>query len=139
MNIVLLTEMRLGVSQSEEAIFDQLGGVEGVRSLIDDFYRRVLGDESLAHFFEKTDMDRLRKMQFEFIASALGGPIQYSGSELTAVHAGRGITNQHYAKFAGHLATAMEDRGVSPALVDAMLGRLATFRDKVVGGPTSDG
>ena len=131
--------MRLKVPESEEAIFDQLGGVEGVKTLIDDFYQRVLADEFLAHFFEKTDMDRLRHMQFEFIASALGGPVQYSGAELTAVHAGRGITNQHFAKFAGHLASAMEDRGIPHRVVDAMLGRLATFRDKVVGGPTSDG
>lgn len=132
-------EVRANVADSDDAIFDQLGGIEGVKSLIDDFYQRVLADEFLAHFFEKTDMNRLRLMQFEFIASALGGPIQYSGAELTAVHAGRGITNQHFAKFAGHLASTMEDRGIPHEVVDAMLGRLATFRDKVVGGPTSDG
>jgi hemoglobin len=127
------------VTKSDEQIFDQLGGVDGVKSLIEDFYERVLADEYLAHFFERTDMQRLRKMQFEFIASALGGPVHYSGAELTAVHAGRGITNQHFAKFAGHLADAMEARGTPHDVVDAMLGRLATFRDKVVGGPTADG
>ena len=77
-------------------------------------------------------------MQFEFIASALGGPVHYSGAELRAVHSGRGIENQHFARFVGHFADALH-AGADGRTVDAALAQLATYRDKVVGGPTSDG
>jgi hemoglobin len=124
---------------NDQELFEQLGGVDGVAQLVELFYQRVIQDQELAPFFAKVDMDRLRKMQYEFIVSALGGPVHYSGTELREAHAGRGITNQHFAKFVGHLADAMEHQGISHHLVDAMLGRLATYRDKIVGGPTSDG
>jgi hemoglobin len=107
--------------------------------LVEEFYQRVLQDNQLAPFFRNVDMQRLRTMQYEFLCSAFGGPIHYSGSELQAIHARRGITNQHFAQFVGHLAKVMEERGISPQAIDAMLGRLATFRDKIVGGANVDG
>lgn len=124
---------------NDQVLFEQLGGIEGVAQMVEHFYQRVLDDAELAPFFAHVDMARLKNMQYEFIVSALGGPVQYSGTELRAAHAGRGITNHHFAKFVGHLADSMESQGISHQLVDAMLGRLATFRDKIVGGPTSDG
>ncbi len=127
------------MTKSDEKIFEQLGGVEGMSQLVEEFYQRVLQDSQLAPFFANVDMQRLRTMQYEFLCSAFGGPIHYSGSELQAIHAGRGITKQHFAQFVGHLARVMEERGISPQTIDAMLGRLATFRDKIVGGANVDG
>lgn len=127
------------MTASDEQIFQQLGGVEGMSQLVEEFYQRVLKDDQLAPFFRNVDMKRLHTMQYQFLCSAFGGPIHYSGSELQAIHAGRGITNQHFAKFVGHLAETMEARGASGQIIDAMLGRLATFRDKIVGGANIDG
>ena len=127
------------MSFTDEQLFEQLGGVNGVAELVEQFYQRGLEDDELAHFFANVDMKRLHNMQYEFMVSALGGPVHYSGAELRAVHEGRGITNQHFSKFVGHLADTMESRGISHLVVDAMLGRMATFRDKIVGGPTSGG
>jgi hemoglobin len=46
-----------------------------VDELIEAFYVRVLADPLLAPFFQDTPLDRLRKMQKELFAMALGGPI----------------------------------------------------------------
>ena len=127
------------MSSGDQELFEQLGGVDGISEMVQQFYQRVLADDELAPFFANVDMNRLHNMQYEFMVSALGGPVHYSGAELRAANTGRGITNHHYSKFVGHLADTMEGRGVSHQIVDAMLGRLATFRDKIVGGPTSDG
>lgn len=127
------------MASTDEQLFEQLGGIDGIAELVEHFYQRILKDDELAPYFVNVDMKRLHNMQFEFMVSALGGPVHYSGAELRAVHEGRGITNHHFAKFVGHLADTMECRGISHQTVDAMLGRMATFRDKIVGGPTSDG
>ncbi len=66
-------------------LFEQLGGVEAIAEIVNDMYRRILADPKLGPFFEKTPLDRLRHMQYEFLVSALDGPVNYSGSELTAV------------------------------------------------------
>lgn len=124
---------------SDDQLFERIGGAEAVAEIVRDMYRRVLADPELAHFFTKVDIERLQRMQFEFIASALGGPIQYSGAELHAIHKGRGIQAQHFSQFVGHLASAMEDRGISQQDIDQMLGRMAMFRDRITGATNVDG
>lgn len=123
----------------EESLFDRLGGASAVLSIVQEMYSRVLQDPELAPFFEHTDLDRLGKMQFEFMASALGGPVSYSGAELQAIHAGRGIKPTHFARFVGHLADAMEEHGASKSDIDEMLGQMAMYRDRIVGSANVDG
>jgi hemoglobin len=122
-----------------EILFDRLGGAAGVADVVDDMYRRVLDDSELAPFFANVSMERLRRMQFQFIASALDGPIEYTGAELNSIHRGRGITAHHFAKFCSHFADALEARGVEPHEVDNALGRLAIYRDKITGESDIDG
>jgi hemoglobin len=122
-----------------ETLFDRLGGPAGVAAIVEEMYRRVLADPTLAPFFQNVQMDRLRKMQYQFIASALDGPIDYTGAELNAIHRGRGITGEHFAKFCGHFADTMEAAGASEREVDDVLGRLATYKDKITGDTNVDG
>jgi hemoglobin len=120
-------------------LFDRLGGAAAVAEIVQDMYRRVLEDPELAPFFANTSMERLGRMQFQFLASALDGPVEYAGAELNAIHRGRGITAHHFAKFCGHFADAMEAQGADPRDVDNALGRLATFKDKITGDANVDG
>lgn len=122
-----------------EELIEQVGGPEVVAELVREMYARVLQDAELSPFFEKVDQERLSRMQYEFLVSALGGPVQYTGAELSAIHAGRGITAAHFARFVGHMADAMEDRGIEPQIIDKMLGHLAMYRDKIIGSATVDG
>ncbi len=93
----------------------------------------------LAPFFQNVQMDRLRQMQYQFMASALDGPSEYTGAELNAIHRGRGITGEHFAKFCGHFADAVKAAGATPREVDDALGRLATYKDKITGDTNVDG
>lgn len=122
-----------------ETLFDRLGGATGIADIVKEMYRRVLADPELAGFFQNVPLDRLHRMQYQFIAAALDGPVEYTGAELTAIHRGRGITDHHFAKFCGHFADAVEGSGASPADLDKALGRLATFKDKITGEVGLDG
>jgi hemoglobin len=122
-----------------ENLFERLGGAEVIFAIVGRMYDLVLADEELSPFFANVELERLRKMQYEFIASALGGPVSYSGAELQAVHSGRNITPRHFSRFVGHLATAMEEKGAGPQEIDEMLGQMAMFRDRIVGSANVDG
>ncbi len=76
------------------SLYDRVGGEETITRLVDAFYERVLADEELAPFFSGTSMDKQRRMQREFFAVALGGPIKYSGRPLGDAHRGLGITTR---------------------------------------------
>ncbi|MEL6106447.1 MAG: group 1 truncated hemoglobin [Planctomycetota bacterium] len=127
------------MDREEQTLFDRLGGAERLAEIIEATYERVLADPELAPFFEAVPMDRLRKMQFHFLAAAFGGPAEYSGAELTAAHAGRGISGKEFSKFCGHFLDALVSAGVGQDEVDRALGRLAMFRDKVTGEANVDG
>ena len=122
-----------------ETLFDRLGGAAGLANIVDEMYQRVLADPALAPFFQHVQMDRLKRMQYQFMASALDGPSDYTGAELNAIHRGRGITGEHFAKFCGHFADAIKAAGATPREVDDTLGRLATYKDKITGDTNVDG
>lgn len=120
-------------------LFERLGGSTGLQQIVQDMYQRVLADDELAHFFNGVSLERLHRMQFQFLASALDGPVNYSGADLTAIHRNRGIRASHFAKFCNHFASAMEAYGADPRDVDMALGRLATYKDKITGDSNVDG
>lgn len=120
-------------------LFERLGGSSGLATIVEDMYDRVLSDPDLAGFFQHTSMERLHHMQFQFLASAFDGPVEYAGAELTAIHRGRGITGKHFAKFCGHFADAMESHGVDARDIDLALARLSMYKDKITGDVGIDG
>ena len=120
-------------------LFERLGGASELAQMVRAMYDRVLQDPDLAPFFENTSMERLHQMQYQFLASAFDGPVKYAGVELTAIHRDRGITAQHFAKFCGHFADAMEAHGVDRHDIDIALSRLAMYKDKITGDVNFDG
>ncbi|QDV61000.1 group I truncated hemoglobin [Crateriforma conspicua] len=125
--------------ETNQQLFERIGGPDQMKAIVDDMYARVLTDPELAHFFADTSMERLKKMQFQFLASAFDGPVEYTGAELTKVHAGRGIMAYHFAKFCGHFADAMEAHGIERVDIDLALARLAIYKDRVTGDTNVDG
>lgn len=120
-------------------LFERLGGADTLTAVVRDMYDRIFDDDELSHFFVNVKKERLAKMQFQFLASAFGGPVSYSGAELTAIHRPYGINSKHFAKFCGHFADALEASGAAERDVDDALGRLAMFKDKITGDANVDG
>ena len=123
----------------DNTLFDRLGGSEKLVKIIDETYARVLADPELKGFFESVPMERLRLMQFHFLAAAFDGPTDYSGAELTAAHAGKGIGSNEFSRFCGHFLETLNAMKVDRDDINQALGRLATFKDKVTGEANVDG
>ncbi len=122
-----------------QTLFERIGGEETVASLVDAFYARVLSDPELAAFFENTSMNKLRHMQREFFAAALGGPIRYTGRSLSEAHYGRGITVQHLRRFVDHLLATLRAFDLAEEDVYEIATRIDTYADEVLGQATVDG
>jgi hemoglobin len=125
--------------EDSRTLYERLGGEEEIVKIVFAMYKRVMADPELAPFFENVPIERLGRMNAEFISSALDGPITYSGADLVAAHRGRGIELHHFSKFVGHLAATLEHRQVDPHDIDAVLGRIATYAGKITGDANVDG
>ena len=49
-------------------LYDKLGGQQAIEQVVDDFYKLVLADDSVNHFFAHTDMEKQRRHQTAFIS-----------------------------------------------------------------------
>ena len=70
-----------------KSLYEQLGGAEGMETAVEVFYRKMLSDERVAHFFDGVDMDRQMAKQTAFLTMVTGGPNHYTGRDMKAAHA----------------------------------------------------
>lgn len=117
------------------SVYDTIGGEAAVNAAVDIFYRKVLSDDSIAYFFDDVDMERQAAKQKAFITFALGGPNHYSGKDMREGHrhlVERGLNESHFNAVAGHLIATLQELGVSPALIDQVMGIVASTHDDVL-------
>lgn len=117
---------------NNQTLYEQIGGEAALGLAVDDFYRRVLQDGSISHFFHGVDMVRLRSHQHAFLSQLLGGPRSYSGRAIEAAHSGLNLTSAHFAAVAGHLGDTLTSLGVEQSLVAEVLAEMAALEPKIV-------
>jgi hemoglobin len=115
------------------SIYEQIGGAGAVAAAVDDFYVRVLGDASLAPYFENVDVARLKGHQRAFIAMALGGPESYDGRSMGDAHRGLSITSDAFAAVVDHLVATLKGLGVDDDTIAAIGAKLTPLEPEIVG------
>ena len=117
-------------------LFEKLGGEAAVDAAVDIFYRKVLSDDSISHFFDNTDMDAQRAKQKSFLTMAFGGPNNYTGTDMRTAHAPlveKGLNESHFNAVAGHLQATLEELNVPAELVSEVMAIAASTKDDVLG------
>lgn len=117
-------------------LFDQLGGAAAVDAAVDIFYRKVLSDDRVAHFFEDVDMDRQRGKQKAFLTMAFGGPHNYSGKDMRLGHAHllkKGLNDSHVDAVIELLGATLSELGVPAPLIAQVAAIAESTRNDVLG------
>ena len=118
-----------------DVLSDVIGSIRTLGAAIEAFYRRVLEDETLRHFFDSTDMTHLRARQSMFISMLLGGTVVYTGKDIGAAHASaraKGLTEGHFDAFLKHFRAALGEVGVKPDKAEKVIKLLETKRASVL-------
>ena len=116
----------------------QIGGLEGLRLILTDFYQRVFKDLMIGYLFEKQSMSRLIDREVEWTARTIYGlDIQYRGKGLRAAHSKHPIRRGHFHRRNQILRETLNAHSVpeeikliwmthSESLAQAILGRAST-------------
>jgi hemoglobin len=118
------------------SLFQAVGGQAAVDAVVETFYRKVLTDERIAHFFDDVDMDHQIAKQKAFLTMAFGGPTRYTGSDMRAGHAhlrARGLADAHVDAVIELLASSLREHDVAPQLVAQVAAIAESVRDDVLG------
>jgi len=114
------------------SLYEKYGGQETIASLVDNFYGRVLSDDIVKHFFNKTNMIKQKKHMTLFLSIALGAKKQWTGKAMGAVHQKMGLTDVHFNAVACDLKSTLETAGVTAEDVNTILQVVGGFRSEVV-------
>lgn len=117
-------------------LFEQIGGAGAVDAAVDLFYRHVLSDDRIAHFFDGVDMERQAQKQKAFLTMAFGGPHNYTGADMKRGHAHlvkQGLNDSHFDAVAENLSKTLQEMGVEQGLIDQVLTIAESTREDVLG------
>ncbi len=113
-------------------LYEALGAESGIRTAVDDFYRRVTADPELTRYFAGADMRSLRRHQANMLITATGGPSVYDGRDMADAHRSSKITQDAFDKVVGHLGATLSDAGVSDETIASVVAVLAPLAPSIV-------
>jgi hemoglobin len=123
------------VTNQQPTLYEQLGGQAAVDAAVDSFYRKVLKDNRIKHFFDGVDMDAQIAKQKSFLTMVFGGPANYSGKDMRAGHAHlvqRGLNDSHVDVVVELLGQTLTELGVAPQLISQVAGLANSVRHDVL-------
>jgi hemoglobin len=117
---------------SQSSLYERLGGAAAVDAAVDIFYRKVLSDARISHFFDTVDMDAQRAKQKSFLTVAFGGPNAYSGKDMRAAHARMKLTEAHFDAVMENLGSTLKELKVPDALIGEAAAIAASVKNDVL-------
>ncbi|WP_246989817.1 truncated hemoglobin [Halorientalis marina] len=120
---------------TDETLYDRLGKKEGIRTVVDDFYDRLLADAELGPFFERADMEKLRRTQTDFLCEAAGGPETYDAEPVREAHLHIPFTPDHIQRAVELLHDSLDAFDVPEEDADAVVQAIAAYEEDLLARP----
>lgn len=114
------------------SVYDKIGGEAAVNAAVDIFYKKVLSDDRISHFFDTVDMASQAQKQKAFLTMAFGGPNNYTGQDMREAHKHMNLTEEHFTAVAECLTSTLEELEVPQELIDEVIGIAASTKADVL-------
>ena len=116
-------------------LYEKIGGDAAVNAAVDIFYRKVLSDDRISHFFDDVGMERQAAKQKAFLTVAFRGPNNYSGKDMREGHKHlieRGLNESHFDAVMENLASTLEELHVPGDLIAQVAAIAESTRNDVL-------
>ena len=120
---------------SEQTLYDRLGGHDGIRAVVDDFYDRLVADEEIGPFFEGSDMELLRRTQTDFLCEAAGGPETYDAAPIREAHLHVPFTPAHIQRAVELLEESLDAFDVPEEDAQKVVNAVAAYEADLLADP----
>lgn len=114
------------------SVYEKIGGEAAVNAAVDIFYRKVLSDDRIAHFFDTVDMEAQHAKQKAFLTMAFGGPNNYTGKDMREAHKHMNLTEEHFTAVAECLVGTLQELSVPQEYIDEIVGIALSVKDDVL-------
>jgi hemoglobin len=115
------------------SLYERLGGSAAVDAAVDIFYRKMLSDDRVSHYFADTDMTRQAAKQKAFLTMAFGGPHNYTGKDMRDGHKHlKGLNDTHVDIVIEHLGATLKELGVPDSDISEVAAIANSVRSDVL-------
>lgn len=137
---VLLTSWSSAIAQDkkENSLYDRLGGVYAIASVVDDFIERLLVNDILnANPAIKEARDRVPKAGLkyrvtELVCEVTGGPQKYTGQSMKDTHKHLNITEKEWDAMVADFKVTLNKFKVPEKEQEELIGIVATTKADIV-------
>ena len=128
--------LAFGVCQAQKmaapTLFSQLGGQDGVTSIIKDSIELWKKNPVLAESFKNANAARLEVMLVQQICSLTDGGCTYGGRDMRRIHASMGVTTAQFNALAEDLQSSLANHNVPFGTQNKLIALLAPMKRDVV-------
>ncbi len=122
----------------KKPLYDRLGGVYNIATVVDDFIERLLVNPTLnANAAIKASRDRVPKAGLKFhvttmVCQVTGGPCKYTGRSMKEAHARLNITDAEWTAMVADFKVTLAKFEVPQAEQDELFAIIATTKPDIV-------
>ncbi|HWM84765.1 MAG TPA: group 1 truncated hemoglobin [Kofleriaceae bacterium] len=117
---------------SGSALYVRLGGVDGIRAVVDEMVGRIAADQRIQRFFVETDFRRFKSQLVVQVCELSGGPCRYRGRPMRGAHRGRRIRSAHFEAMLEDARDALKAAQVGERERHELLSILRGLKQEIV-------
>ncbi|EAR10701.1 group I truncated hemoglobin [Reinekea blandensis] len=129
---VLMLTACAGQTKPDETLYQRLGGLQGVTTIVDNLLYELGSNEKLIGFFAETDIDRFRSKLIEQLCQVSDGGCEYTGDSMAQAHSTMSLDQSHFDSLVNDLIAAMDAAGTPVTAQNDLLSRLVPMYDEVM-------
>lgn len=119
---------------SEAALSDQLGGMQGIERIVSGMVDRSVSDPRIAWAFDNSNHVRLKRLISRQFCNLSGGPCPRRERGMGPVHRHVGLTEAHFNAVVENLQESMDTAGTPFRAQLRLLRLLAPMKREIVSG-----
>ena len=140
---VLLTSWTSAITQEkkEKSLYDRLGGVYAIASVVDDFIERLLVNDilnanpAIKEARERVPKAGLKYRVTELVCEVTGGPQKYTGRSMKDSHKHLNITEKEWDAMVADFKVTLNKFKVPEKEQEELIGIVATTKADIVMTP----
>jgi len=99
------------MTENAPSLYERLGGYDAISAVVNNLLPRLISDEQLGRFWSHRGddgVDREKQLLIDFLCSCAGGPMYYTGRNMTLTHKGMQISDNDWRRFMGHVHATLD-------------------------------
>jgi len=123
------------MSDSKKSLYERLGGYDAVSAVANNLLPRLIADDQLGRFWANRGADgieREKQLLIDFLSHNAGGPMYYTGRDMTLSHRGMQISQSDWERFIGHLEATLDHFELPDAERGDVLGFIESTKGEIV-------